>query len=91
MPGVSPQTLSFGVSKGRWKDYAIDFTTYAAYFHFYKNTSERPIISIMKNKGRKNKRNNYKIHYGTREIMLSNNLDNLFTYINRTNISLVKK
>ena len=39
---------SFGVSMGKWKDYSINFSQTEAYFHFYKSSSENPIISISK-------------------------------------------
>mgnify|MGYP001270761597 CR=1 FL=1 len=37
---------SFGVSKGKWKDYSIQFEINTAYFHIYKNFSEKPLLSI---------------------------------------------
>ena len=79
---------SLGVAKGNWRDYSIDFTKYEAYFHFYKNTSEKPSISIIKNK---NKKNNFRVYYGLREPLFSNKLENLFSYINRKNIKLIKR
>ena len=44
------QYYSFGVSKGRWKDYSIQFEINTAYFHIYKNFSEKPLLSIFKKK-----------------------------------------
>ena len=33
------QHYSIGVSKGRWKDYSINFTNNEAFFHFHRNHS----------------------------------------------------
>ena len=82
---------SFGVSKGEWKDYAIDFSHTEAYFHFYRNSSEKPIISISKKKSRRSKFNNFELHQGYNKFLFNTSLDNLFSYLKRKDLKLVKK
>ena len=82
---------SFGVSKGEWKDYAINFSQTEAYFHFYRNSSENPIISISKKKSKKNRINNFELHQGYNKFFFNASLDNIFSYLNRKNLKLVKK
>lgn len=82
---------SFGVSMGKWKDYSINFSQTEAYFHFYKSSSENPIISISKKKSKKNKINNFELHQGYNRFLFDTSLDNLFSYLKRKNLKLVKK
>jgi len=82
---------SFGVSKGEWKDYAIDFTQSEAYFHFYRNFYEKPIISISKKKSKKSKINNFELRQGYNKFLFNTSLNNLFSYLKRKNLKLVKK
>lgn len=42
---------SFQVSRGKWRDYAMDFLRTMAVFSIFKNSSEQPIISIVKTPG----------------------------------------
>lgn len=39
---------SFQVSKGNWRDYAIDFTKELAMFSIYRHAHETPLASIVK-------------------------------------------
>lgn len=39
---------SFQVSKGIWRDYAIDFTRSMAVFSIFRHTKEQPLISVLK-------------------------------------------
>ena len=84
------QYYSMGVSKGKWKDYSINFTINEAFFHFYKNTSEKPITSIIKNQSKKKQKKIYKL-FNNNKVMLYDNLNGLITYLKRKNIRLVKK
>ena len=82
---------SNGVSKGNWKDYSIDFSENTAYFHIYKNFSEKPTFSILKRKAKKNTRHNFQLHKGIYKYLSNTSLENLFIYLNRNNIKLIKK
>ena len=82
---------SLGVARGKWKDYSIDFTTNAAYFHFYKNCSEKALYSIIKNKIQKKNKDKYKIEYGYNKFFLSDNLNNIVRYLDKPEIKLIKK
>ena len=82
---------SFGVSRGEWKDYSINFSQSEAYFHFYRNSSEKPIISISKKKSKRSKINNFELYQGYSKFLFNNSLDNLFSYLKRKNLKLVKK
>ena len=73
------------------KDYAIDFSYTEAYFHFYRNSTEKPIISISKKKSRRSKINNFELHQGYNKFLFNTSLDNLFSYLKRKNLKLVKK
>ena len=78
-----------GVSKGNWKDYAIDFEENGAYFHFYNNSSEKPLISIMKKKTRNNIKNNFQLKQGLKRFLSHSTLDELFVYLKRKNIKII--
>ena len=39
---------SFQVSKGNWRDYAIDFTKTLAMFSFFRHAHETPLASVVK-------------------------------------------
>ncbi|PPR43135.1 MAG: hypothetical protein CFH21_00894 [Alphaproteobacteria bacterium MarineAlpha5_Bin11] len=82
---------SHGVSKGNWKDYAIQFKKDTAYFHFFINYSERPSLSILKQKKGRLKKLNYKLVHSNSTYIENPKLDNLFIYINRKNLKLIKK
>lgn len=84
------QYYSFGVSKGRWKDYSIQFEINTAYFHIYKNFSEKPLLSIFKKKEKRKKTCNYQLSYGYNNLNFNEKLENLFIYLNRKNIKLIK-
>ena len=72
---------SLGVSKGKWKDYAIDFRHNEAYFHFYKSCSEKPSISILKKTTKKNEGNSFNLQQGYNRFLLNSSFDNLFIYL----------
>ena len=84
------QHYAMGVSKGRWKDYSMNFTNNEAFFNFHRNTFEKPVTSIIKNKAKKKQENIYKL-FNNNQIMLYDNLDKLFIYLRRKNIRLIKK
>ena len=47
---------SIGVSKGNWKDYALNFKTNEAIFSFYKHTLALPDCTLSKFKEKRKKR-----------------------------------
>ena len=83
------QYYSIGVAKGAWRDYSIDFKPNGAYFHIYKNFSEKPIISISKKKLKKN--NNFFLEQGLNKFTLNDKLENLSVFVKRLNLKIVKK
>lgn len=81
---------SFGVSKGNWKDYAIQFEMDSAFFHFFKNTSEKPQISISKTLSKKNKKANFQVIQNSIKNINDEKLDNLFIYLKRKELKIIK-
>ena len=82
---------AFGVSKGNWKDYAIKFEKNKAHFHFFKNSSEKPIISISKKASTKKNEYNFQLLESDSKFITDKKIDNLFIYLKRKNIKLVNK
>jgi len=81
---------SLGVSQGTWKDYAIQFKHNEAYFHIFKNCSEKPLISICKKKYKKHKKYNFQISNGYYNFLSDTNIDNIFVYLKRKDLKLIK-
>ena len=82
---------SFGVSKGNWKDSAIQFNNNESYFHFFKNSSEKPMISISKKKLNKKSKYSFYLLKTNNQLFSHDNIDNLLVYLNRNNIRLISK
>ena len=79
---------SKGVSRGEWKDYAIDFNKNNAFFYIFKHTLARPDWVLNKSMEKKKK----KVFF----ILICKNLnkkfetiDKLITAINRKNFKII--
>ena len=78
-----------GVSKGNWKDYAIDFNKNEAIFFIYKHSWATPYCVLKKSKEVKKR----KITYG---LLLSNtkksnfsDIDKLIKYLRRKQLKII--
>ncbi len=74
---------SKGVSRGQWRDYAIDFSKNNAFFYIFKHSNSQPHCVLNKYIEKKRK----KIFY----ILLSNNLSKKFENIDKLIIDLKRK
>ena len=79
---------SMGVSRGQWKDYAINFNKNNAFFYIFKHTHSSPDYVLCKNIEKKRK----KIFY----ILISKNInrkfetiDNLITALSRKMLKII--
>tara|TARA_B100000700_G_C14600633_1_gene648891 strand:+ start:85 stop:414 length:330 start_codon:yes stop_codon:yes gene_type:complete len=79
---------SKGVSRGEWKDYAIDFNKNNAFFYIFKHTLASPECVL--NKSREKKRR--KIFYNLKSKNLNKkfeSLDSLISSLNRNIFKLI--
>tara|TARA_B100002052_G_scaffold254979_1_gene244905 strand:- start:574 stop:903 length:330 start_codon:yes stop_codon:yes gene_type:complete len=79
---------SKGVSKGEWKDYAIDFNKNNAFFYIFKHTLAGPECVLNKSFEKKKSR----IFYNLKSKNINKkfeNLDSLITSLNRRILKLV--
>lgn len=65
------------VSKGEWRDYAIDHDKDVAVFSIFRHTAEHPLYTITKYRGSKNKATQYQANHGVNIINKSNSLKNV--------------
>tara|TARA_B100000963_G_C22355950_1_gene549408 strand:+ start:24 stop:359 length:336 start_codon:yes stop_codon:yes gene_type:complete len=82
---------SIGVSKGNWKDYALNFNTNEAIFLIYKHTLASPECILKKYKEKKKKRTLYQLSMNNKKKSKYEDIDQLIAIINRSHLSLVKK
>ena len=82
---------SFGVSRGKWRDYSINFNTGEAKFYFYNHSSSYPEYALIKYK--KNKKNKflYKLKFGTNNNKEVENINDVLSYLKRKNIKIINK
>tara|TARA_Y100001970_G_C14135077_1_gene803827 strand:- start:888 stop:1214 length:327 start_codon:yes stop_codon:yes gene_type:complete len=80
---------SIGVSKGNWKDYALNFNSNEAIFCFFKHSLASPDCILIKYKEKKKKRIIYKLSISNKKNSKFENLDNLIIDLKRTQISLI--
>ena len=74
---------SLGVSKGKWKDYAIDFKKNEAIFFIYKHSFASPDCILKKLHTKKNKRIIFKLLITNKLNSNYNNIDELITSLRR--------
>ncbi len=75
-----------GVSRGEWKDYAIDFKKNNAFFYIFKHTLAGPECIL--NKTREKRRR--KIFYSLKSKKLNKKFENLDTLISSLNRNIFK-
>jgi len=81
---------SFGVVKGKWKDYSINFNNQEAIFCFYKHTLVSPEYALIKYKNNKKSKFRYRLKDHTNKNKDMENISRLIGYINKKNINIVK-
>ncbi len=79
---------SKGVSKGDWKDYAIDFSQNNAFFYIYKHTLASPECILNKYLEKKKRRVFYKLKLKNINKKFQN-LDSLISEFSRINFKLI--
>ena len=81
---------SFGVSKGNWKDYSINFNNHEAKFCFYKHSLVSPEYALIKYKNDKKNKFCYKLKSANKSNKDMENIDKLITHLKRKNIRVIK-
>ncbi len=80
---------SLGVSRGNWKDYAIDFTKNEAIFFIYKNSWATPDCILRKLKERKKKKIIYKLSITNKQNSKFNNIDEVIVLLKRNQFNVI--
>ena len=80
---------SIGVSKGNWKDYAINFKKNEAIFFIYKHSWASPDCILTKIKERKKKKIIYKLTISNNKNTKYNNIDELIIFLKRKQFKLI--
>ena len=80
---------SVGVSKGNWKDYAIDFNKNEAIFLIYKHSLASPDCILSKLKERRRRKITYKLSISNKKYKKFNNIDELISSLKRKQIKLI--
>ncbi len=80
---------SIGVSKGEWKDYALNFYSNEAIFCFFKHSLASPDCILVKIKEKRKKRIIYKLSIGNKKNSKYDNLDSLIVSLKRSQITII--
>ena len=80
---------SLGVSRGNWKDYAINFSKNEASFLIYKNTIGFPHCILTKSLKKKKNKFIYKLEYNNAKKNNSNHIDELLIILKRINLKII--
>ena len=80
---------SLGVSRGNWKDYAIDFTKDEAIFFIYNHSWAKPDCVLKKFKERKQERIIYKLSITNKNNSQFKNIDELITLLKRKQFRVI--
>ncbi len=80
---------SNGVSKGKWKDYALDFNKNYAIFYIYKHTLSTPDFVLLKSFEKKQKKFIYNLILNNKKNIKFENLDLLILSLKDKNIKLI--
>ena len=80
---------SLGVSKGHWKDYAMNFCKNEASFAIYKHTGTVPNYVLTKYKKSKKSKIFYKLKDDRNDKKNSDKIEDLIVYLKRKNINIV--
>ena len=81
---------SFGVVRGKWKDYSINFNQHEAIFCFYQHTLVSPEFALIKYKNKKNAKFKYRLKDSSNNNKDMENINRLIAYINKKNINIIK-
>ncbi len=82
---------SLGVSKGKWKDYALNFKTNEAIFLFYKHTLAAPDCILKKYREKKKKKNLFHLFINNKKNSKFEDIDNLLSTIRKTQLFVILK
>ena len=80
---------SLGVSRGNWKDYAIDFTKNEAIFFMYNHSWAMPDCVLKKFKERKKERILYNLSITNKKNSQFKNIDELIYLLNRKQFKVI--
>ena len=80
---------SIGVSRGNWKDYALDFKNNEAAFLIYKHTLARPEYVLKKYREKKKKKSLFYLSTNSRKNKKFENIDKLIISIKRSQFSIL--
>ena len=80
---------SIGVSKGEWKDYALNFNYNEAVFFFFKHSLASPDCILIKFKEKRKKRIIYRLAIKNKKNSKYENLDSLLVNLKRSQISII--
>ena len=80
---------SLGVSRGNWKDYAIDFNKNEAVFFIYNHSWARPDCILKKFKERKKKRIIYNLSITNKKNSQFKNIDELISLLKRKQFKVI--
>ena len=80
---------SLGVSRGNWKDYAINFSKNEASFLMYKNTIGFPDCVLIKSLKNKKNKYIYKLHFNNIKKNNFTHIDELLVILKRKNLKIV--
>ncbi len=80
---------SIGVSRGEWKDYALNFNSNEAIFCFFKHSLASPDCILIKYKEKRKRRIIYKLSLRNKKNSKFENLDNLIVNLKRSQISII--
>ena len=80
---------SFGVSRGNWKDYAINFNQNEANFFIFKNSFSSPECVLTKTKKTKKNEIIFNLKYNNKNNCNFKKIDELITILNRNNLKII--
>ena len=80
---------SLGVSKGNWKDYAINFKKNEAIFFIYKHSWGNPDCILRKSKEKKRRKIIYKLSISNKINYKYSNLDELIIFLKRKQFKII--
>ncbi|MEH6632710.1 MAG: DUF2794 domain-containing protein [Halopseudomonas aestusnigri] len=80
--GLLLSVYSQRVSKGEWRDYAIDLLGDCAVFSIFRHAHENPLFAIVKSTGHKNKYEEFTVFKGPKKLQRSRNLSEALEIFN---------
>tara|TARA_B100000579_G_scaffold432546_1_gene449578 strand:- start:614 stop:943 length:330 start_codon:yes stop_codon:yes gene_type:complete len=80
---------SVGVSRGSWKDYAINFYQNEAIFYIYKHSLASPDCILIKFKEKRKKKVIFSLSLNNKKNSKYDNIDSLITSLKRKQLKLI--